>query len=172
MADGNSLPGYSSSDLCRDATQHQVHRRDHEQVHGCDLRRMVAQKRAPALPARIAFPGHILGDGRLSYLEAELEQLTMDPRRTPKNVLNAHAPDQRSQTHIDLRPASHAACFPAPIAAETGSMPAHNSFRSDQRNSPEPRGKPTMQLDEEQAVAVPEVDATTHLASQSHTGTS
>ena len=24
MADGNSLPGYSSSDLCRDATQHQV----------------------------------------------------------------------------------------------------------------------------------------------------
>src|SRR5271166_539733 len=101
-----------------------------------------------------------------------VEQLTMDPRRTPKNVLNAHAPDQRSHTRIDLRPASHAACFPAPIAAETGSMPAHNSFRSDQRNSPEPRGKPTMQLDEEQAVAVPEVDATTHLASQSHTGTS
>ena len=58
----------------------------------------------PTLPARIAFPGHILGDGRLSYLEAELEQLTMDPRRTPKNVLNAHAPDQRSQTRIDLRP--------------------------------------------------------------------
>ena len=45
-------------------------------------------------------------------------------------------------------------------------MPAHNSFRSDQRNSPEDRGKPPIQLDEEQAVAVRKVDATAHLASQ------
>ena len=45
-------------------------------------------------------------------------------------------------------------------------MPPHNSFRSDQRNSPDGSGKPPIQLDEEQAVAVRKVDATAHLASQ------
>src|SRR5260221_289737 len=88
-------------------------------------------------------------------------------RRTPpRHILNAHPSDQRSQTRIDLRPPSHGACFPAPIAAKTGTMPAHNSLRSDDRNGLEDRGKPTIQLDEEQAIAVREVDATAHLALQ------
>jgi predicted transcriptional regulator len=33
----------------------------------------------------------------LSDLKAELEQLAMDARRTPKLVLQAHLPDQRAQ---------------------------------------------------------------------------
>ena len=130
---------------------------NHAKVNRSDRLRMVAQERPPVLRGWTPSSNHILGHRRLGEFEAELEQLTMDPRRTPKNILNAHAPDQRSQTRIDLRPASRGACFPAPIAAETGSMPAHNSFRSDQRNSPEGNGKPPIQLDEEQAVAVRKV---------------
>jgi hypothetical protein len=42
----------------------------------------------------------------LSDLEAELEQLAMNVRRTPEPVLDTHAPDQRPQTGIDPRPAS------------------------------------------------------------------
>jgi hypothetical protein len=30
-------------------------------------------------------------------LKPELEQFTMDARRTPQRVLNAHIPDQRSE---------------------------------------------------------------------------
>ena len=44
-------------------------------------------------------------------------------------------------------------------------MPAYNSFRSDQRNSPEGSGKPPMSWTKT-AVAVRKVDATAHLASQ------
>jgi hypothetical protein len=55
---------------------------------------MVAQKRAPALPGWVALPAHVLGDGRLSHHKAELEQLTMDARRTPQQILSAHPPDQ------------------------------------------------------------------------------
>jgi hypothetical protein len=63
--------------------------RDHEQVHGRDLRQMVAQKCAPALTRRAAVcAGHVLGYGRLSDRKAELEQLATKawrPARTMKN---------------------------------------------------------------------------------------
>ena len=69
---------------------------DHEQVHGCHLRQMVAQEGAPALTRRTAvYAGHVLGHGRLSDRQAELEQLAMNTRCTPKRILNAHSSDQR-----------------------------------------------------------------------------
>ena len=70
----------SPSQLDNDQNVEQVKadRRDHEQVHGCDVRRMVAQKRAPTLPGWVALPDHVLGDGRLSHRKAELEQLSME----------------------------------------------------------------------------------------------
>jgi len=70
---------------------------------------MVAQKRPPALPERVASPVHVLGDGRLSDRKAELQQLTVNARCTPKQILNAHPPDQRSQIRIDLWPTSQGA---------------------------------------------------------------
>jgi hypothetical protein len=42
------------------------------------VRRMVMQEGAPALTRRIAFLGHVLGDGRLSDRKAELEQFTVN----------------------------------------------------------------------------------------------
>jgi hypothetical protein len=43
-------------------------------------------------------------------------------------------------------------------------MPAHKGFGPDDRPGLEDRRKPTIQLDEEQAIAVREPDATAHLA--------
>src|SRR2546430_3759463 len=105
--------------------------RNHEQVHGRDVRRVVAQEGAPALSGRVRSFGHILGDGRLSDRKAELEQLTMNVRRTPKHILHAHPSDQRPQIRIDLRPASQGTRFPAPIAAKAGTMPAHKRLGPD-----------------------------------------
>jgi hypothetical protein len=47
----------------------------------------------------------ILGDRRLSDRKAELEQLTMNARRAPEQILNAHPPDQRPQVRTYFRTA-------------------------------------------------------------------
>src|SRR5947199_8853979 len=57
--------------------------RNNEQVHGGDVRRMVTQEGGPALGRRSTSLDHVLRDARLSDLEAELEQLAMNARRTP-----------------------------------------------------------------------------------------
>ena len=57
--------------------------RNNEQVHGGNVRCVVTQERAPSLGWRSTAPEHVLRDTRLSDLEAELEQLAMDARRSP-----------------------------------------------------------------------------------------
>ena len=54
-----------------------------EQVHGGNIRRMIAQEGEPPLRGRSTSLDHVLGDAGLSDLKAELEQLAMDARRTP-----------------------------------------------------------------------------------------
>jgi len=68
---------------------------------------VVAQKGAPSLARRPASLDHVFGDGRLHNLKAELQQFTVDTRRTPqKRILHAHLPDQRAEVRLDLRPLS------------------------------------------------------------------
>src|SRR5262249_5518690 len=116
--------------------------------------------------------GHVLGHSRLSDRKAELEQLAMNARRTPKHILRAHASDQRPQPGIDWRPASQVPGFPTPIAAETRAMPAHQRLRPDDCHCLHDRWKPPIQLEEEQAIAVRELDPTAHLALKHHQLTS
>src|ERR1700730_4858770 len=102
---------------------------NHQQIHGSNVRHMVAQKSTPTLTRPVAFLGHVLGDSRLGHRKAELEQLAMNVRRTPKPIVNAHPPDQRPQFCVDWWPASRGAGFPAPVAEKPGAMPAHNQCR-------------------------------------------
>src|SRR5262249_12046436 len=108
--------------------------RNHEQMHRCDLRRMVTKEGAPTLTGRISLPGHVLGHGGLSDRKTELEQLTMNARCTPEQIFNAHPPDQCPQICRDLRPASQVPRFPTPIAAETGTVPAHEGLGPEGRD--------------------------------------
>src|SRR5260370_2925610 len=87
----------------------------------------------------------------------------MDARRTPQRIVNAHPPDQRAQVRVDLGPASKGAGFPTPVMAKAGPMPTHQGLRSDDSDGPEHRWKPSIQQDQEQAIAVLEVDTTTNL---------
>ena len=84
----------------------------------------------------------------------------MDARRAPQWILDAHPPDQCAQFRVDLRPTSQGAGFPAPIPAKAGTMPAHEGLGPDDRDDLEERRKPTIQLDEEQAIAVRKLDPT------------
>jgi len=105
---------------------------------------------------------HILRDARLSDLEAKLEQLAMDARRSPQRIFLAHLPDQRAQIRGDLRSAAKRAGFPMPVLAETRPMPTHEGLGPNDPDGVEDRWKPSIQLDQEQAIVVRELDATAH----------
>src|SRR6266851_8283531 len=66
--------------------------RHDEHVHGRDVCRVVTEKSFPGLRPPSPTLGHVLGDGRLRDLEAELEQFAVDARRSPKQVLPVHPP--------------------------------------------------------------------------------
>src|SRR5712671_5147765 len=99
-----------------------------------DVRRMVTQKGAPSRGGRSASLEYIPRDAGLSDLKAELEQLTMDARRSPQRIVDAHPPDQRAQVRVDLRTASKRAGFPTPVPAEAGSVPSHEGLGADNRD--------------------------------------
>jgi hypothetical protein len=90
----------------------------------------------------------------------------MDARRTPQRIFRAHPPDQCAQICGDLWPASTGAGFPAPAAAKSSVMPPHKGLRSDDRDGIENRWKPSIQLDEEQAIPIRKLDTTAHLPPQ------
>jgi hypothetical protein len=56
----------------------------------------------------------------------------------------------------------HTAGFPTPISPEAGPMPADEGLGADNRDGIEDRWKPSIQHDQEQAIPIRELDATTH----------
>jgi hypothetical protein len=89
-----------------EAVEHsEANGRDNEQIHSGNLWRVVTQEGSPSLAWRPASLDHVLGDARLSDLKPQLEQFAVDARRTPKQILRAHLPDQRAQFRLDRLPA-------------------------------------------------------------------
>src|SRR5436309_12582238 len=95
---------------------------------------------------------------RLSDLKAKLEQLAMDARRSPQRIFRAHPPDQRAQIRGDPRSASTGAGFPTPVPTEAGAMPTHEGLGPDDSDGFEHRWKPSIQLDQEQAIPIRELN--------------
>jgi hypothetical protein len=77
---------------------------------------MIAEKRSPALRRWPPTAAHILSNRRLSDLESELEQFTMNVLGTPECVRAAHLANERAQFSGDLRSANTAA---RPASANT-----------------------------------------------------
>src|ERR1019366_5056938 len=77
-----------------------------KKVDRCDAVGIVAQKRAPALRWRPRVAAHIPSDCRLSDLEAELEQFTVNVWGAPERVRPAHLANERAQFSRDLRSAN------------------------------------------------------------------
>src|SRR5262252_8267414 len=91
-------------------------RRDDEEVHGGNLRRVVAQEGPPSLAGWLPSFHHVLGDTRL---------------RAPKWIVDADPPDQHAQLGVDLRSASRRSRLPAPVAEKTGPVPTHERLGPD-----------------------------------------
>jgi len=67
---------------------------------------VVTQEGSPFLARRSKALDHVLGDAGLGDLKPELEEFSVDARRAPKRIIDAHPPDQRAQVRLDLRPPS------------------------------------------------------------------
>src|SRR5713101_737199 len=111
--------------------QFEANGRDHEQIHGGNVRSVVSQKGPPSLTWRSTSLDHVLGDTRPRDLKPELEQLAVNAWRTPKRILHAHPPDQSAQLGVDLRSPSPWARLPTPVTAKAGSVPTHEGLGPD-----------------------------------------
>src|SRR5450759_2004246 len=102
---------------------------------------MVAQKRAPALRRWPRLAAYIPSDRRLSDLEAELEQFTMNVWGAPERVRPAHRANECAQLSRDLRSANMVVRSPAPIRSKPSAVPANDRLRPDNRNRAKDAGK-------------------------------
>src|SRR5713226_8777574 len=76
-------------------------RRHDEQIHRRDAVGMVMKKRLPALRRWSSSLHHILGHARLADIDAKLEQLSVDSRRSPQWIGNAHLADELAYLRWD-----------------------------------------------------------------------
>jgi hypothetical protein len=90
---------------------------------------------------------------RLSHLDPELQQFTMDARRAPQRVLHTHPPDQVPDLNRYLRPAAARTRLPSPIEPKTKPMPAQHSVRLDNHDGIPQRRKQPAQPNKEQSVS-------------------
>ena len=71
--------------------------RHDKHINGDDVRRVIAEKGLPALGRWPQPPLHVFGNCRLGDIEAQLEQLAMDARRSPQWVVPAHLANKGAQ---------------------------------------------------------------------------
>src|SRR5262245_37673526 len=140
----------SSLTMMRVIEQVKANARDNEQIHGSDVRRVVAQEGAPSLTWWPRSLDHVFGHRRLGDLKAELEQLAVNARRSPTVGSRCSSADQGAQLRLDLWPPFPQARLPTPIAAKAGPMPTDEGLGTDDRDHLQDRWKPSIQLDEEQ----------------------
>src|SRR5260370_10898094 len=89
--------------------------RHDENIHRSDPVSVIAEKCRPALARRVSSPDHGTGHAGLSDIDAELEQLSMNPRRPPQRIGNAHLADKLAYLQRNCWPATPRFRFPAPI---------------------------------------------------------
>ncbi len=87
---------------------------------------VILQKGAPCLRRRLPPPEYVLRNRRLRNRQAQLQQLTMDPRRAPERVSAAHPPNQLSELYRDSGPTASALTLPRPVAPESLPAPSHH----------------------------------------------
>src|SRR5437867_10030906 len=79
---------------------------------------VVLQECSPRLQRRPPRPEHVRRHRRLRDNQAELQQLAVDPRRTPQRIRAAHLPYQIPQVPPNRGPTPSASTLPCPVAPE------------------------------------------------------
>src|ERR1700704_6539508 len=98
---------------------------------------MSAKERPPALGWRVSSLGHVLGHAGLSDINADLEEFSMDPRRSPQRIGNAHLPDKLAYLRRYSWSATTAPRLPAPVRSKPGAVPFNHGLRLPDRKGAE-----------------------------------
>jgi hypothetical protein len=124
---------------------------------------VVSQKRKPTLgPVRISRRSfHPTGDGSLGKFKTEHAEFPMDPRRSPRGVLNDHPEDQfpnllRRPSPSNLPPDSG---DQPPVHTKTSSVPAGDGFWRDEDEGLLPSRPDPPSDDPEELIEKPETRA-------------
>src|SRR5467141_660298 len=117
---------------------------------------MIAKERPPALRWRVSSPGHVLGHAGLSDIDAELEEFSMDPRRSPQRIGNAHLADKLAYLRRYSWSATTAPRLPPPVRSEPGAVPFNHGLRLHDRQGAQHLRSQTIQAGEYQTVQHPE----------------
>lgn len=118
-----------------------------EEVEGHQCLAVVFQKGKPPLTGVTAATTHslqIAGHAPFGNDEAQLRQFPVDSRGSPVRVLLRQPPDQAPDFRGDLGPAAAGTRAPAPIPAETRTMPSHDGRRLHQNQHVGPVGPKAM----------------------------
>src|SRR5256712_14049786 len=89
---------------------------------------VVLQECSPRLRRRPPRPDHVLRHRRLRDRQAELQQLAVDPRRTPQRIRAAHLPYQIPQVPPNRGPTPTASPLPCPVEPEAPAVPPHHGL--------------------------------------------
>jgi hypothetical protein len=125
--------------------------------HRGDAVGMVARERPPALGWRVSSPGHVLGHAGLSDIDAELEQLSTDPRRSPQRIGNAHLADKLAYLRRYSWSATTAPRLPPPVRSEPGAVPFDHGLRLHDRQGAEHLRSQTIQAGDIRRSNIPNV---------------
>jgi hypothetical protein len=111
--------------------------------HRSQLRHVIVEKGSPGLRWRTR-NAHLVGDSRLGYFDAQLQQFTVDSRCSPEWIGPTHLLDYLSRLSVDLRSTESRTALPSPAQSKAFTMPSHNSsgLHNDETRSPirpEPR---------------------------------
>jgi hypothetical protein len=93
---------------------------------------VVGKERPPGLRGLGTTLRHEAGDGALGDVDADLEKLAVDARRTPQGVSGGHLSDEGSDLGIDTgTTAGRPTREPGPILAEAAALPAQDGVGRD-----------------------------------------
>src|SRR5215210_3581275 len=92
---------------------------------------MIAKEGLPPLRRRSPPPRHVLGNASLSDVDPELEELAVNPRRSPQRIGNAHLADQLPYLRRDGGASRPATRLPAPVRPKACAMPTHYGLGPD-----------------------------------------
>src|ERR1700687_2337862 len=106
-------------------------RGDGEEIAGDDRLAVVGEEGRPAAGGIAAAwnASQIPGDAAFGDVEAELQEIPVDPGRPPVRILRCQTADQGPQLLADPRPAPAPSGSPAPVEAKAGSMPPEHGLR-------------------------------------------
>jgi hypothetical protein len=121
---------------------------------------MTAKEGLPSLQWPTLPRHHLFRDCRLGDVEAELQKLAVDVRRTPERVLETHSSDKVAHLFVDPRPATAKAGLPPPERTEAVARPTHDRLGPDNCYCVKDAREAAIKPDEQRAIGPSHVQPT------------